>query len=165
MRGEVSEANGIINQIADLNLQIQGETAAGRSPNDLLDSRENLVTELSRFVDLTVRTDPATNSLQVSLDGALLISSTRALQLGAQTDETGAPQLIIEDSRELIRNPGGRIGSIVELGRDILPGITEGLDTLAQGVMSEWNRIHSTATSNLTPQIVLSVKRLFPLIS
>ena len=70
----------------------------------------------------------------------------------SQTDDSGAPQLVIAESRESIRNPGGRIGAIIELGSEILPEILDQLDELAIGLLTEWNRIHSTATSNLTPQ-------------
>ena len=75
--GEINEVNGIITEIVSLNSRIQAETAGQRSPNDLLDRRDTLITELSQYMDLQTRLNPVTNVMQISVDGALLVSSHR----------------------------------------------------------------------------------------
>ncbi len=58
--GYVSSINGIASQIQSLNVTIQDSLGAtGTPPNDLMDQRDNLVTELSKMIKTSVLDDGA----------------------------------------------------------------------------------------------------------
>ncbi|MCG5499828.1 flagellar hook-associated protein FlgK [Ectothiorhodospira lacustris] len=73
----VDEINGIAQSIAHLNQQIIGAQSRGMPPNDLLDKREQLLLDLSRFVDV--------NTVQEANGGLnVFIGSGQALVMGHQ---------------------------------------------------------------------------------
>lgn len=54
IRESVSSVNSILNQIDDLNKQIMAAKGAGQNPNDLLDSRDALLDDLSVMFNITI---------------------------------------------------------------------------------------------------------------
>jgi flagellar hook-associated protein 1 FlgK len=62
-------------QIASLNQHIKDAVGAGQQPNDLLDQRDQLIDQLSGYAQVSV-TDLGNGSLQVSLDGQMVVNDT-----------------------------------------------------------------------------------------
>lgn len=58
---QISQINVYANQIKDLNDQIKRAEVSGDNPNDLRDSRDNLVDELSKIVSVRVTETPDPN--------------------------------------------------------------------------------------------------------
>lgn len=68
----VDRANQIATQLADLHRRIQVATAAGQSPNDLLDERDRLVEELGGLLPVRV-TEREGGALRVEVAGLPLV--------------------------------------------------------------------------------------------
>jgi flagellar hook-associated protein 1 FlgK len=85
----VNEINTYASQIASLNEQISAYSGTtGRQPNDLLDARDQLVTELNTKIQTTVSKGD-NNSLTVSIgNGQPLVVGKQAFQLAATTSDT-----------------------------------------------------------------------------
>ncbi|MEO1983546.1 MAG: flagellar hook-associated protein FlgK, partial [Fuerstiella sp.] len=52
----VNLMNGLINDVADLNHEIQIARISGRQPNDLLDRRDSIVSQLTQWADVDIQT-------------------------------------------------------------------------------------------------------------
>lgn len=59
LSGDVNQVNTITANIASLNQQIATESASGQTPNQLMDQRDQLITQLSQYV--SVQTTTASN--------------------------------------------------------------------------------------------------------
>lgn len=78
LRNSIDKVNDLARQVATINARIAEAQGAGHSPNDLLDQREQLVAEISEYLQV---------SSVFSEDGAqnLFIGGGQVLVLGAQT--------------------------------------------------------------------------------
>jgi flagellar hook-associated protein 1 FlgK len=142
--GSLLSAQGPIKPIADelatLNVQINQAQNAGMAHNDLLDRRDLLLDQLSRFGQVSVVPDPTTNAsgnpaypgmVQVSFGGA----TTPLVSQGTVTMPTTAT---------LSATPGGKLGGLQDVAGKIA-GYRTTLDGLASSLISSVNGISSTA--------------------
>ncbi|KLU65885.1 flagellar hook-associated protein 1 [Desulfosporosinus acididurans] len=96
---QVSKINSYSKQIAALTQQIQEAERTGDNPNSLLDSRDNLIDELSKIVNVNVKesrsTDPNSNAnvtdfeLDIGDGSQVLVSNDRAYQLATSSNTSG----------------------------------------------------------------------------
>ena len=147
----VSDAN----QIASLNTQIEGATAAGQSPNQLLDQRDQLLDDLSSLATTTV--SPNTDGkggVSVSFGGQTLIDSSDSVSF---------------DPTQITAASGGQLGALASLtdtsSAGALSPMISGLDTIASDLVSEVNTAagatvmtgSSVATLSIDPTAVASL--------
>src|SRR5262245_41462565 len=93
----VTQANDLLGQIAELNRQIQASNG-GPTPNDLLDKRDQLVDRLNQIVGVsaTDRTD-GTVQLAVTGTGVLVVDGVRSTPFAATYDSlTDSVQLSVD---------------------------------------------------------------------
>jgi flagellar hook-associated protein 1 len=83
LRSDVSSVNALAQQVAKLNGQIASMQGAGHAPNDLLDQRDQLVSQISGYINVT--------SIEAS-DGSvgLFVGGGLSLVLGGQANELTA---------------------------------------------------------------------------
>ena len=143
---QLREVNLLSEQIGGLNRQIRRQVLSGNSPNDLLDARAKLVTELSGYLDLSVRQNDADGSLQIAAGGIQLVGGDSFGVLNANINTVGSIQ-ITTPSGGLLRPQGGSLAALDELQSSIVPGVIGALDTLASTVAKRLNGLHATATS------------------
>ncbi len=92
MKGAVATVNQLASRIASANQQIAAQQGTGHSPNDLLDQRDQLIAELSTYVNVTtIGAD----------DGSLgvFIAGGQRLVLGAQTSSLAVGPDTFDGSR------------------------------------------------------------------
>ncbi len=89
---DVSNINNDLQQIASLNSSIQSATLAGLSPNDLLDQRDNLLDDLSSYVNVKTVTNPD-NTVTLSIGGATVVEGSNVTKLVATPDSSGNYQV------------------------------------------------------------------------
>jgi flagellar hook-associated protein 1 FlgK len=145
----VLEANELITQIADLNRQIVPAQALG-SPNDLLDRRDVLVSQLAEIAGVT-QTDRSDGTVQLALSGTgvLLVDGLEAFTLEATVD-LGTDTVSLSAGGSLpILPKSGRLGALLEnrnLAAGPLKQAMTDLDTLAATIALEVNRLHTRGT-------------------
>ncbi|MBU2884067.1 flagellar hook-associated protein FlgK [Psychrosphaera sp. B3R10] len=176
----VSEINSITSEIALLNSKIQVENAVGSegfAPNDLLDSREQLIKRLSQMTQVdTIQLDDGTVNVTVG-QGVTLVTGAFALpmsvirnefdsgilEIGVSTKEDSESKSIVTDQLS-----GGSVSSLLDVRDEmIMPAIRE-LGKLAIVIADSFNRqqslgrdLNGEVGSNLfsdinDPQLVLS---------
>lgn len=138
--------NQIAEQIANLNQQIRRQTLSGNSPNDLLDARDQLVSELSGYLELRVRRNVDDGSMLIDAGGIQLVGLDSANELSAEIKPDGGIQILTPNGG-ILRPKGGSIAALDELESSILPGVVGALDNLAATMAKRLNALHATSTS------------------
>jgi flagellar hook-associated protein 1 len=138
----VGKVNELISKIADLNPQIVALQVEGNA-NDLLDRRNNLLTQLSELIDIKTYENENGNLTVTTGKGYTLVSSNDYYSLSyngnrIQWEASGGVRADITDSIA-----GGKLGGWLEIRDSILPGYRSDLDQLAGALIWEVNRIHS----------------------
>jgi flagellar hook-associated protein 1 FlgK len=100
MVSNVGEINAYAKQIADINNTIAGLTTSTAEPNDLLDKRDQMLTELNKLVKVTV-TPGDNNMLNVQFGtGQPLVVGNKAFQLGTSNSPTDASRVTLAMCRQ-----------------------------------------------------------------
>ena len=104
LTNNVTLVNNLAGQVATLNAQIARSVASGHQPNDLLDSRDQLIRDINQYIQTSqVDADDGTISLFVGGSQALVLGSTTGQLSVAETSEyPGSQKLSLYFSQ-----PGG----------------------------------------------------------
>lgn len=116
----VTQINTLTQQIANLNNQIQAQTAAGggsSQPIALMDSRDNLVQELGQEVGISVAAGPNNTVNIYTAGGASLVAGTTSSNLLATSGSYGGSSLSIvyqPNGQDITASlSGGTIGGVI----------------------------------------------------
>ncbi|GLR13090.1 hypothetical protein GCM10007907_18800 [Chitinimonas prasina] len=150
IQATVGNINSITGQIAHLNDQIILSTTVGNNlPNDLLDKRDHLVTQLNQYVKSTVikQTDGSYN---------IFIGNGQNLVVGNRSFTLGAVQAVDDPSRldvayqqfgvtavipsEMIT--GGSLGGVLEFRKEVLDVSQNSLGRVALALAQTFNEQH-----------------------
>ncbi len=145
---DVSHINDDLQQIAGLNNTIQSATISGLSPNDLLDQRDNLLDDLSTYVNAKTVTN-SDNTVTLSIGGATVVAGSIATPLATTTDSNGNYQVGVSlgngqsDSLEWSTLGGALYG--LQQARDVdVQGYQDQLNQLTSTVAGAVNSLHET---------------------
>lgn len=140
-----TQANQLIEQIARVNSLIRGAQGAGQAPNDLMDQRDQLITELSALVPVsTVQTDQG--GLNVMLPGGqalVLDGSARRLELRSDPDNAALHALTLADTGLILRSGelnGGQVGGLLRFEAEDLPAAQAQFESLVNAFTAAVNR-------------------------
>lgn len=151
MSNIIPEVNSISKEIASLNESIAGSPGRARGilPNDLLDRRDQLIVEISKYVDVQTL-EQSNGSLNVYVgNGQALVNDfdsydltievnkydTSILEVGYQTSTTSSANV-----SSLIK--GGRLGALLDLRSDIIDPLQNSLGRIAYAVTDTYNTQH-----------------------
>ncbi|MGE3320364.1 MAG: flagellar hook-associated protein FlgK [Candidatus Berkiella sp.] len=155
LRGSIHEINGIADQIAKINVKIinTGTNTFAEEPNDLLDLREQLVLDLSKYVSTSAITqDNGAMNVFIGNGQALVINGTfnSLAAIPNSTDSTRTDVAIVsQSSTEVISNnlKGGKLGGLLSLQRDVLTSSENALGRIAITIASTFNAQHKKGIS------------------
>ncbi|MCG5513566.1 flagellar hook-associated protein FlgK [Ectothiorhodospira shaposhnikovii] len=143
----VQEINSITDALARLNAQIVSAQGRGQPPNDLLDKRDQLILELSGYVDVTTveQDDGAMNVFIGRGQGVVL--GNRATPLNAVPSTPGMPLEIrlgtgdkaVDITRQMT---GGQLGGLLEVRNNVLDVAHNELGRVAVGLALAFNDQH-----------------------
>jgi len=144
----VGEVNALAEQIARLNNEIATEIPKG-SNNNARDQRQALVDQIAELVGVQVYED-GQGRLTITIENGMpLVSGDRSMKMLAdELDANGNYNVEIEigsngekiDITSAVKN--GKMGGLLDLRDNILPGYLEQLDQLAAAVVYQVNQIH-----------------------
>ena len=148
----VSEVNAICRRIADLNDEIVHGEATGTPANDFRDERQRLLNDLSELLDIqwfetgdgsvTIMTGVGKTLVQAGYPSDTDEDPLSFTQVSGYSDN----QLVwrdldlVLDSDEIT---GGRIGACLKVREVDIPAMEDFLNDLAEGLISEVNKLHS----------------------
>ena len=149
---DVSEANGILKQLAEIQEELLGTEPARKAPNDLLDQRDLLIKELSNLVEVNVDYKSG-GMINISIgtvgQGRPLLSGVVHSNLVVQ-QSGGSPKIFLDNSNggglSKIQLQSGRISG--NLAADIaLVETKSALDQMTRKLVSEFNELHNLGTN------------------
>ncbi|MEM1404368.1 MAG: flagellar hook-associated protein FlgK [Pseudomonadota bacterium] len=143
--GAVREINALATSIADINDQIAQATQGGASPNDLLDSREQLLTRLSELVGTnTVQQQDGSVNVFIGNGQSLVIGGV-ATQLTTFQDpndptitNVGVSGPAEVDVSALLS--GGELGAVLSFRNEVIDAARSQLGLVAVGVAETFNQ-------------------------
>ncbi|MYM35279.1 flagellar hook-associated protein FlgK [Duganella sp. FT94W] len=146
----VNEINAYANKIAEVNNTIAGLTSSTAAPNDLLDKRDQMLTELSKLVKINV-TEGDNNMLNVQFgSGQPLVVGNQPFQLTTSTSATDVSRVTIgyqSPNGNFSELPdtvftGGQLGGILQFRGDALDKAQNALGQIAAGLATAFNAQH-----------------------
>lgn len=157
-------ANQKLEQIAKINFDIVKISSPGMLPSSLLDTRDQLISELSQLVPVSI-TENTNGSVNISINGLEMIKGAEllgTLDLVAGNESTPAilrvknsnGQVIYDNINSYIDN--GSIGAVLDMASDsddilTVKSAMKNLDKLANGFATIINRIQTAIIDGKTP--------------
>ena len=146
-----SSINTIVEQLHTVNKQIYEATVVGSTANDLLDTRDSLLEELSQYANINVNIDE-NNVANVAIGGVFAVDGLHFKQFKINQD--GDKLSLTTDGDEAIaRLSGGSLNAILDLHNKELPDKLEKLDEFVQSLMENVNEIHSQGFTITDPAL------------
>lgn len=149
--GSASQINTLADQIRGLNIQITSASSTGHTPNDMLDQREQLVTELGKLVNVS-QIQQSDGSLTITIgQGVPLVAGTAVREvvavsvpsdisqktLAIKMSPSATPEIIPEASIT-----SGRLSGLFAFRSEILNPSISDLDLMAQSLADAFNTQH-----------------------
>lgn len=141
--------NSLASQVATLNTQISRALAAGHSPNDLLDQRDQVIREINQYVKTTqVAADDGSINLFIGGSQALVLgASVGQLSVSEATDYPGSGKLSLyfsQPSGEKVElsaamTAGGEIAGLLKFNNEDLVEGRNLMGRLALAIGTELN--------------------------
>lgn len=146
LQGEVGTVNQLTTQIAAVNQQIRQQTLVGANPNDLLDQRDQLISQLSQHLDLKV-TSASDGADLISSGGTVLVGRDYVEHLSVGSTPSGDLSLLASN-KTTVSITGGSIGAILDLHGTQLPALISNLDQFTSTLALAMNKAQSTGTND-----------------
>jgi flagellar hook-associated protein 1 FlgK len=138
----VSQINAISAQIAELNGHIQDIEMGGSHANNLLDQRDQLISQLSQLVGVQTQQRDF-GVVDVDINGIPIVMGTTTMQLETGLNSDGLLGVTPAGTYNYQTNiPGGQLGGLLTLQNTTIGDIKSNLDTLARTLISQVNQYH-----------------------
>ena len=160
LQGLTSDINEKLNRIAVLNDQIHQLEFTGGNANELCDSRDQLIQDLSQKVSVTYMKEPD-GTVTVSLpQGGTLVTGNQAGSFSLEPDTTNSGFFKVlltgpgssfksDVTQILTRADGnqGEMGATLQVRDSLVDGFISGLDELAYNLAVQVNSVHGSGFS------------------
>lgn len=145
----VERANQLLSEVAQVNRAISDAEIGGQTANTLRDQRDQLVTELSTLLDVTL-VDRGSEGVDVLVGSTPVVlgGTSRGLELRRQ-NVNGESTLSLAtriDGTQLTPS-SGLVGGLLASRTQTLDATIETLDSLAGQLIYEVNKLHATAAN------------------
>jgi len=139
----VGQVNTLTAQIASVDRQISSLENAHQDASSLVDTRTNLIRQLSGLVDVAVIPTDQGISLALS-NGTTLVSGSQSFALSAQLGSDGV-QHILAGGQDITGSlKGGSLAGLIQIRDQEIPGLASSLDQLAAGLANALNTANKT---------------------
>jgi flagellar hook-associated protein 1 FlgK len=147
VRYQVSQADALATQIADLNRQVvTAESGRGGSASALRDQRDELLKQLSELINITTREmEGGAVSVFIGNDPLIQYSDSRGLSYREEIDANGnlISEVIFTENDLAVDLTSGRIHGLITARDTHLGSTITDLDGWTQSLILEVNSLHS----------------------
>lgn len=142
---EVSQVNGLLGEIANLNAAIVSEESlSGGYANDLRDSRELKLEELAKFIKVD-GTEQPNGAINIDIAGTTLVDgNTVPNQLEAFDPGSGALEIRVAGQATALTPTGGSIEGTISTRDNDISAVREQVNSLAEALITKVNELHAT---------------------
>ena len=142
----IEQVNQKASQVAYLNAQIKFIEATGGEASGLRDSRDLLTDELSKQVNVT-SLERDNGSVSLFVGGRAIVDDEKftAIKTGRQSiDGMVVTTMKWSDDQSNVDISGGEIAGLIEVRDNVIPGLNDKIDQLAQTLINSVNKLHVT---------------------
>ena len=139
---KIDTLNGLLSKIEKLNVKIAQQVEAGSQPNDLLDSRDAMIDDVTKLVDAQVSFD-SNKSANISIGGILAVDLSQSVEFQI-TASNGKLNLSTQQNHVLQQIKGGDLGALSDVYSKKIPDYLDKLDNIIDTFVNSVNDIHST---------------------
>jgi flagellar hook-associated protein 1 FlgK len=143
MRRDVSQANGLTKQLANLNRQIAAAESGNRVAPDLRDARDRLIDQLATALPVRV-IDRGDGTVSVFAGDAMVVDGGTSRDLAVRATSGGGFSIEFADTTRTLDIGGGRLKAGLDLTGTQVPAIRRQLDDLVQAIVTTVNALHQT---------------------
>lgn len=143
LSGQVEEVNRLAEEAASLNRQIAAAQAEGKQPNDLLDRRDQVLSQLSELIGVSAFATERGDVI-VNIGARPLIQGQEWYAIQAATRADGHIEVQWQEDGAAVRISSGEMAGAIEVRDVAIPGYLAQLDTMAQALIAAVNAIHQT---------------------
>lgn len=153
MQTLISEVNSKLARVAELNERISGAVGGGLFPNDLMDQRDLLVSELGEQIGASATEGP-NGIVNVSVNGISVVNGNAFMALSAPVSvaPAGGSPLAAVGWNEYVVNQGpfrvtfsrGEAAALMNTMNDLLPRYLQDLNSIANTLVTDVNTLHTT---------------------
>ncbi|MFO0860488.1 MAG: flagellar hook-associated protein FlgK [Phycisphaerales bacterium] len=149
LRSGVDRADQLLTTIADLNGKIAtSEGGVGRA-NALRDQRDQVLTELSKLVEVTAVEQPD-GSMNVLIGSTPVVLAANARGMKFDMVQNGSKLEVsvkAKDNSEFLDIQSGQLGALLSDRKASIEQTSDALNSIASQLIFEVNKIHSTGTN------------------
>lgn len=143
--------NTIVEQLHIVNKQIYEASVVGSSANDLIDTRDSMLAELSQYANINVHIDE-NEVANVSVGGVFAADGLHFKQF--KIEQNGDRLSFVTDGDEVSATlNGGSLNGLLDLYNSELPNQLDALDKIAVALMENVNAIHSQGFTITDPAL------------
>jgi flagellar hook-associated protein 1 FlgK len=142
LQAGVKTVNDITKKIADLNTQIVSFGVTGNA-NDLMDQRQNLVNQLSQYLDINYFQNDDNTMTITTGTGYPLVSHGDSYSLGFDGNNITWQSSDGKDLDITSTIKGGKMGGWIDMRDSVIPEYKGKLDDLVGSIISAVNEVHS----------------------
>lgn len=145
INSDISKLNSDLKQIQTLNVQIYTAQNAGQQPNDLMDTRDKLIDEVSNLANINVTYDTG-GSAVISVGGTFAVDRSSSSQFSASLMNG---KIIIKSSNGNIANglSGGELNALTDIYNNKIPAYQTSFDKVITQIM---NGVNSQSANGYT---------------
>ncbi len=143
---DVKRADGLLDEIAVLNLAVVSAELSGGTDGGLRDQRDALVSELSGLMDITViQRESGSVDVLVGSTPVVLGSQARGIVFDLRTENNQLVASVrVEETNEPLRIDSGSLGARLRQRDATVQETIDDLDRLASSVIFEVNKLHTS---------------------
>lgn len=141
----VAQADNLLTQIAAVNVQIVTSEGGSGSANSLRDQRDQLISQLSTLMDVSVTEDPSGGyNVLVGSVPVVLGGQSRGLRVDRVTNGTSTDVTVhVRQDGTQLNITGGVVGGLLNQRGGKLQATIDKLDSVAAQLIFQVNKIHS----------------------
>jgi flagellar hook-associated protein 1 len=142
IKQRIQKVNEDAKQIADLNSEISRLLSVNQQPNDLIDTRDQLIDELTQISGASA-TYQDNGEVMIAIGGHSLVVGHSTFDLTTQPN-AGNPALVdvIWADGQTFQSSTGELNGLLDLRNNVIPDLMNHLDTLATTLINRVNTAH-----------------------
>jgi flagellar hook-associated protein 1 FlgK len=149
LNDKLKTLNNDLKQIQSLNTQITAAQAANQSPNDLMDTRDKLIDDISNLTNVNVTSD-SSGATVLSIGGVLAVDRSSFTQFSA-VEVNGKLTIKSSGGASPTSMSGGEINAVMDIYNNYIPNYQSSLDSYVNRLMTSVNTLHQTGYSVTDP--------------
>ena len=146
---KIGELNQLLSEVKGLNDSIYTARLYGAEPNDLLDSRDACIEQISELVNCTVSYDNKGGAI-ISVGGIVAINDAFSVEF-TNVSTGDELTLVAKDSTNEAALTGGSLFALKDIYDNKLPDYQQSLSDITSTIAAQVNAIHSTGYTITSP--------------